>query len=47
MTRQHRRVHVITWTVLGPLVVAALIAAMLARPTSPRAGAPASVEVSR
>jgi hypothetical protein len=47
MTRHHRRAHAIAWTLLGPLVLVALIAALLARPAAPAATSPPTPESSR
>jgi hypothetical protein len=47
MTRSHRRVHAITWTILGPLVIAALVVSLFARPRVVGPHAAAGTEGSR
>lgn len=43
-TRTHRRVHLIVWLVLGPMLGALIIAAVLTRPIVPTQEPPAGIE---
>lgn len=43
-TRAHRRVHLVVWLVLGPVLGVLIIAAVVTRPTMPTQEPPAGIE---
>jgi hypothetical protein len=45
MTRNHRRLHVWAWLLLGPLLIAGFLAGLFARPTSVNEQPPTTTSV--